>query len=264
MPADDVAGRVELWMVKVQTLDFAGRRDEAIAAQEKVTELDPKNLAAWRTLAVLLGEAGRYNESLAAFEQALNLDPDDVQTWREKASLLARAERYNESLEAYGKAIDLMANEDSKELALALEGRGDDLRKIGLQDEALAAFGQAVEASEEALMNDSGDISLMLLKARALFKSEEFDEAIKSYDRAIEMASLSDSFYATSAWIGKGDVLLAQGKNEEALEAYDRAIEQSPMYGDAWYGRSEAQRALGLVQDAYESAYVAEKLGYQE
>jgi hypothetical protein len=36
------------------------------------------------------------------------------------------------------------------------------------------------------------------------------------------------------------------------------------MYGDAWYGRGEALRALGLVQDAYESAYVAEKLGYQE
>jgi len=77
------------------------------------------------------------------------------------------------------------------------------------------------------------------------------------------MASLSKSFYATSAWIGKGDALRAQGKNKEALEAYDKAIDQNPIYSDAWHGRGEAQRALGLVQDAYESSYVAEKLGYK-
>jgi len=263
MPVDDVTGRVEIWMAKVQTLHFAGRRDEAIAAQEKVTELDPKNLAAWRIQAGFLGEAGRYNESLEAYEQALNLDPDDVQTWNEKASLLARAERYNESLEAYDRAIDLMANEDSKELALAWEGKGDAFDKTGRRDLALTAFGQAVNVSEKALIRDSGDISLMLQMARALFKSDRLDEAIKSYDRAIEMASLSDSFYATPAWIGKGDALRAQGKNVEALEAYNRSIEQNPIYGDAWYGRSESQRALGLVQDAYESSYVAEKLGYK-
>lgn len=69
---------------------------------------------------------------------------------------------------------------------------------------------------------------------------------------------------ASSAWIGKGDALRAQGKNAEAMQAYDKAIELNPMYNNAWHGKGEAQRALGLVQYAYESSYVAEKLGYEK
>jgi tetratricopeptide (TPR) repeat protein len=121
-----------------------------------------------------------------------------------------------------------------------------------------------VEVSEKVAVKDPNDISLVLLKARALFKSNEYDEAIKSYDRAIEMASLPDSSYSTTAWIGKGDSLRAQGKNQEALAAYNKAIDLNPMFSNAWHGKGEAQRSLGNVQDAFESFYVAEKLGYEE
>ena len=264
MPADDVTGRVEVWMAKVQTLDFADRRSEAAKALDNVTELDPNNVAAWRMKAVYLGELGRYNESLAAYEQALQVDPDDVQTWSYKASQLAEQKRYNESLQAYDRAIELLPSGGSKELAVAWVGKGDALNKTGQNDEARKAFVKAVEASEKALVKDTGDISLVLLKAGAQFKSNEYEEAIKSYDRAIEMSSSPASFYAASAWIGKGDALRAQGKNAEAMQAYDKAIYLNPMYSDAWHGKGEAQRALGLVQDAFESSYVAEKLGYEK
>jgi len=264
MPADDITGRVEVWMAKVQTLDFADRRSEAAKALDNVTELDPNNVAAWRMKAVYLGELGRYNESLDTYEQALQVDPDDVQTWSYKASQLVEQKRYNESLQAYDRAIELLPSGGSKELAVAWVGKGDALNKTGQNDEARKAFVKAVEASEKALVMDPGDISLVLLKAGAQFKSNEYEEAIKSYDQAIEMSSSPASFYAASAWIGKGDVLRAQGKNTEAMQAYDKAIDLNPMYSDAWHGKGEALRSLGLVQDAYESSYVADKLGYEK
>jgi tetratricopeptide (TPR) repeat protein len=264
MPADDVRGRVEVLMAKVQTLDFADRRSEAAKALDNVTKLDPKNVATWRMKAGYLEELGRYNESLAAYEQALQVDPDDVLTWSYKASQLAEQKRYNESLLAYDRAIELLPSGDSKELAAAWVGKGDALNKTGQNDEARKAFVKAVEASDRALAKDPGDISLMLLKAEAQFKLNEYDEAVKSYDSVIEMSSSPDSFYAASAWIGKGDVMHAQGKNAEAMQAYDNAIDLNPMYSNAWQGKGEAQRALGLVQDAYESSYVAEKLGYEK
>lgn len=57
--------------------------------------------------------------------------------------------------------------------------------------------------------------------------------------------------------LGEGDVLRALGKNDEALAAYNRAIELSPIYSDAWYGRGEAQKALGKVIGAGASFYLA-------
>jgi tetratricopeptide (TPR) repeat protein len=74
-----------------------------------------------------------------------------------------------------------------------------------------------------------------------------YDEAIRTYDKAIETAS-PGSFYTPTAWISKGNALRAQGKNEEALEAYNKAISLSPIFAEAWLGRGEAQKALGRLQ----------------
>ena len=66
-------------------------------------------------------------------------------------------------------------------------------------------------------------------------------------------------------WIKIGDDLaLNKSNNQEALAAYDMAIDQDPMYSNAWQGKGEAQRALGKFQDAFESFYVAGKLGYEK
>ena len=72
------------------------------------------------------------------------------------------------------------------------------------------------------------------------------------------------SFHAPTVWIGKGDALRAQLRNQEALEAYNRAIDLSPIYADAWAGRGEAQKSMGLVIEASASFYVARMLGYEE
>ena len=74
---------------------------------------------------------------------------------------------------------------------------------------------------------------------------------------------ISGSFQAPTVWIGKGDVLRAQSRNQEALEAYNQAILLSPIYSDAWAGRGEAQKSMGLVTEASGSFYLARMLGYE-
>ncbi|NMB85953.1 MAG: tetratricopeptide repeat protein, partial [Methanothrix sp.] len=125
------------------------------------------------------------------------------------------------------------------------------------------AFQSSLEVSEAALKNDANDTSILELKGRALLKLGRYEEAVKAFDQAIEMAA-PGSFRAPSAWIGKGDALLALGNYEEALKAYNRAIDLSPVYYDAWKGRGEAQKSMGLVAEASSSFYVARKLGYKE
>ena len=48
----------------------------------------------------------------------------------------------------------------------------------------------------------------------------EYEEAIASFDRAIE--SKSDR---SEAWYGRGVALSALGRNEEAVASFDRSIE---------------------------------------
>lgn len=263
IPANDTKERLLVWMAKAQTLSYVDRKEETLKALDKVIEFDPRYVVAWSTKGFLLEDLGRHNESLAAFEEAIKIDPRDAKSWSAKASQLASLKRYNESLQAYDRTIELIPGNDSKDLASAWLAKGDALNRTGKQKEGMAAFQMAVNASDKALQKDSNDTSVLELKGRVLFKLAMYDEAIRAYDRAIETAS-PGSFYAPTAWIGKGNALRAQEKNEDALEAYNKAIDLSPIFAEAWAGRGEAQKALGKVTEASASFYVAKKLGYKE
>ncbi|HPE52377.1 MAG TPA: tetratricopeptide repeat protein, partial [Methanothrix soehngenii] len=97
-----------------------------------------------------------------------------------------------------------------------------------------------------------------------LIKLNRYDEAIEALDRALEIAPSSVPVFPAEAWNGKGDILLALGKNEDALEAYNKSIEFNPAFGRAWHGKGLAQSALGQFSEADLSFRVARKLGYQE
>jgi len=263
IPQNDTKERALVWMAKAQSLSYVDRKEETLAALDKVTELDPSFVVAWRTKGYLLADLGRQNESLAAYEEAIKIDPADALTWSEKGSQLAQLKRYNESLPAFERSLELTAETEHKELAAVWLSKGDALNKTGRLAEALSAFWMSVNESEAALLSDANDTRLLELKGRAFLKLGRYDEAIKTFEQAIAAAS-PGSLSAPTVWIGKGDVLRAQGRNQEALVAYNQAIDLSPIYPDAWAGRGEAQKAQGLVTEASASFYVARKLGYKE
>jgi tetratricopeptide (TPR) repeat protein len=81
---------------------------------------------------------------------------------------------------------------------------------------------------------------------------------------AMLCASVLAQENAAEDWFNKGWALHRNGSNADALAAYNKAIDLNPIFSNAWHGKGEAERALGDVQDAFESSYVAEKLGYEE
>src|SRR5208283_5560541 len=62
-----------------------------------------------------------------------------------------------------------------------------------------------------------------------LTNSGKYTEAIKAYDKAIEINPQD-----ADAWNGKGVILDELGKYDEAIKAYDKAIEIDPRYFEAW------------------------------
>lgn len=57
-------------------------------------------------------------------------------------------------------------------------------------------------------------------KGNVLYSQGKYDEAIKAYDKAIEINP-----QYSEAWNNKGNAFYAQGKYDEAVRAYDKAIE---------------------------------------
>ena len=82
----------------------------------------------------------------------------------------------------------------------------------------------------------------------ALRNLGRYEEAIASYDRALEIEADNDA-----AWFGQGYALVELGRYEEAIASYDRAVEIKPDYHDAWNNRGIALGDLGRYEEAIAS-----------
>jgi tetratricopeptide (TPR) repeat protein len=132
---------------------------------------------------------------------------------------------------------------------------------MGNHEDALDSYREAEKISSEAAKKDSNDTSAWLENGKALVKLGRYDEALRAYDGAINNSSpYIGNTQKSEAWTGKGNALQAQNKSDEALEAFNKAIDLSPTNIDAWKGRGEAQRAMGLAGGASSSLHVARAL----
>lgn len=61
--------------------------------------------------------------------------------------------------------------------------------------------------------------------------------------------------------LDKGIALFDQGKYDEALKSYDRAIEVNPQNAGAWYNKSFALNRLGRTTEAIAAFTKARELG---
>ncbi len=112
-----------------------------------------------------------------------------------------------------------------------------------------------LERYEEALSSYDQAIELTPKYARAwknrgwvLGKLKRYNEALASCDRAIEL----DPNYA-SAWNNRGWVLGKLKRYNEALASCDRAIELDPNYASAWNKRGWVLEYLGRYEEALAS-----------
>ncbi|MFM7907517.1 MAG: tetratricopeptide repeat protein, partial [Microcystis sp.] len=77
---------------------------------------------------------------------------------------------------------------------------------------------------------------------------KEYEQAIASYDRALEIKP-----DYPEAWNGRGVALHNLGRFEEAIASYDRALEIKPDYHQAWNNRGFALDDLGRFEQAIAS-----------
>ncbi len=102
----------------------------------------------------------------------------------------------------------------------------------------------------------AGDWSDM---GNAQAKRGEYEKAVASYDRAIELDK-----YNPDLWYNKGLALIGLGRYEDALSCYQRATKIKPFDADLWLSRGAALSALGRHEEALESYDRAVEFGSEK
>lgn len=94
-------------------------------------------------------------------------------------------------------------------------------------------------------------------KGNKFFDREEYFEAIRFYDMAIE----KDPEY-TSAWLNKGSAFYKLDMYDKALTAYDEAIRINPQLAAAWNRKGSVLKKLGRNKESEDAFTKSKELGY--
>ncbi|NNM75817.1 tetratricopeptide repeat protein [Sphingomonas sp. ID1715] len=188
-----------------------GERFELAAIDASVT--DP----------VLIEAAAALVEGdLRAAEQLLRPrlrdDPFDVAAIRMMAELAGRLGRYRDAEALLRRALELAPAFRPARANLATV-----LHRQNRSVEALAELDRLVG-------DDPDNLSHANLRAAALGRIGEFDEAITLYE-----AVLAQAPDQPKVWMSYGHVLKTVGRTEEAITAYRRATAIRPEMGEVWW-----------------------------
>jgi len=270
----------EAWQINGLVLERLYRIDEAAIAFGKVVELDPRNAEAWLHKGKIFdmsayGLQGQertnaFEDAIKAYDKAIEINPNYGEAWENKGYSLGslagfnkNLSEYNESLKAFDKAIELIPSNDTRNLALAWDGRaitltgmGNTLEDAGLQEEAKGRREEAVNDYSKAieLGPSFAGLEAQLYRAGILADLGRYNESLAAYDNAIEAKPNYPpddySMYVGLILADKGSVLEKIGNHEEALKTFDKAIESFPENAQSWKGKGDALNSIGRYDEA--------------
>ena len=122
------------------------------------------------------------------------------------------------------------------------------LGHLGRWDEALRAFGRAIEL-------DPTHAEAWRFQGWVLCNLKRYEDALASVDKAIELDPKD-----AAAWSYRGSALGNLGRHEDALASFNKAIKIDPKSGHRWLNQGRALANLGRYKDALASLDKAAEL----
>ncbi|MBD2430490.1 tetratricopeptide repeat protein [Fischerella sp. FACHB-380] len=138
---------------------------------------------------------------------------------------------------------DLLAEKHQTE-----DGRASLLFELGNLLVSAKEYEAAIASYDKAVEIKPDYQEAWFMRGIALFQLGRYEEAIASYDKAVEIKPDYQE-----AWYIRGIALFQLGRYEEAIASYDKAVEIKPDYQEAWYIRGIALRQLGRYEEAIAS-----------
>ena len=224
-----------------------GKVLQAIQQWEAVLKTKPNDIDSNFNIAVALTQLGKTKQAIPFYKKILELDPSHVQTHQNLGVIYRDEHEFGLAKEHFIKLRDLdstfseiVQNEifkcEEQEFLSMLE---DDKKKtasfIGLADnsdlaKALSAivtenFDTALDYANIVLDKTPDDKSALLVKGQALAALWKTDEAIATFEKAIEL-NVDDA----ESHFQLGSICLSAGKYTKALECFKEVFRIDPSF----------------------------------
>jgi Flp pilus assembly protein TadD len=178
----------------------------ALMRYQRLLELDPDNLAAWRTYGELLYEAGRLEDAERALELVLSVEPADARARRTLTLVLASRQAGPELVREFEAIVELEPGNLEARIDLAA---------------AYLAEGRVARATDtyEAVLNERPRDTTALKLAADLWRRQGHPEKAVPYYQKLRRLAPGDprpAFLLGSAYHAAGDLAAAEKAFTEA------------------------------------------------
>jgi tetratricopeptide (TPR) repeat protein len=208
----------------------------------------------WLNIAYGLSANGSYEEAIAAYDKVLEIDPDNYTALINKGHALEylALAQYNEALEITNEIL-----EENPDDALAWQGKGAALSGLNRPGEDDEAYAMSIEVLNKTLEKDPSDGEAWFLMGENYANMHDTEAALAAYDKVIE---LDYTPRIEDAWLTKVIFLAVLQRYDEALQASETAIELNPKSASAWSNKGYVLDELGRQAEADEAFAQAEEL----
>ena len=180
-----------------------GRVDEAITHFEKALQINPSQASVHSSLSVALLEIGRVDESLAHLQTALALDPHDGDAHYNMGNTLMELGQAGEALAHYNTALQINPDDTQalNNMAWMLATWPDAMIRDGTKAVALA--------ERAVLLTDNKEPRAIATLAAALAETARFPDAVKTAERAAQLARDQGNFALANSIRGQVELYRA-------------------------------------------------------
>jgi tetratricopeptide (TPR) repeat protein len=200
----------------------AGRLDELVARYEKHTREKPDDAAGHVALGLVLERRGRDATAIKAFERAGELAPKDFYPPYCRGLVLAEQRADEPAIAAFREALE---RKPPRVELMEIH------KKLGRLYARQAKTADALQVWSELADLFPDDRMVLEELAELLAEEEQYDEAIRRYERLAEL-SKEDLYKRLTARVEIGQILVRQGKMKSAVDAFDACVaEVDP---DSW------------------------------
>jgi tetratricopeptide (TPR) repeat protein len=179
MSTDSVSDVYRRAMECVHRRDY----DAALLLLDEAIRMNPSSPGLWSDKGAVLYELNRHDESIRCFEKAIGFDDTLITAWYNKGLAFTMLQRYDEAIACLIRVSKIDPQMVKKELAEVISKKSDGLNAKGLYHEAMKCCDRALDYDPDLAdaWNNRGYASYYL---------REYDEAIRCFRQAIELAPL--------------------------------------------------------------------------
>lgn len=237
IPSGGVVAELAPLNLSMTDLPFIGNLQEELRGDEGY----------WLETGIIAADEGRFDEALEAFDTVIELNSTSGEAWRHKGFVFYAMGRDSEAMACLNRSLSINPLDSE---AWCLKG------ELFLASEK--GF-EALEALNHAVLINPGMGFAWYLLGSALYITGSFEDAVKSYDRAIDLGA--GGRFPEDVWIERGIAQSEMGLLEEAAESFKTAVTLNSSSGYAWYNLGYAQLVMGHDEEAKNSFLMADSLG---